>query len=126
MEDNSLPHKPPVTEEEMPLSLSSSQFKHIAQVRKKENSAVLSQDELKRHGQKSEIDTKQKTHNLARWLTLAIIASFCLLLLISVLVGLFSSRETSDISGQLLQILQPALFTLLGFLFGKHYVDKSS
>ena len=71
------------------------------------------------------IKIKGQTYDLARWLTLGIVASICLLLIASVFVGLFSGRDTSDVSGLFLQILQPALFTLLGFLFGKHITDKS-
>jgi len=66
------------------------------------------------------VSLEKNRQDIARWLLLGIVGALCLVAVTAQLVGLFRREMTAEnISKALLDILQPVIFALLGFLFGE-------
>ncbi|MCL2106465.1 MAG: hypothetical protein FWH26_05315 [Oscillospiraceae bacterium] len=97
----------------------STEFLSAVQVNRRKDPVFLTKEELDSFGKKKDIEDKEKSRKLARQLVRMLIAGLSALLLCSAGAGIFSSRDTNELTDKVFQILQAALFTLLGYLFGE-------
>lgn len=82
---------------------------------------TMSKQEVDSLRSQTEIDNRKKNQQFARWIVVGLISGIGLSYIFSLLYGAFTKSEVK-FPTEVLSLLQAALFTLLGYLFG----DKSS
>jgi len=88
--------------------------------------ATESSNELEALERRQKLKEKERTHFSARIFATVILGALCLVLLVSAVIVFVRDRSAAEnVFGQVLQVLAPALFTILGYLFGKHYNEKT-
>ena len=117
--DDELPEVPPVSLVQEPALPSKEPL---------EWERSMSEKEICNYKEKSNVDNRNSNQNLARRLVMTLMIAMAVVFAVSYVIELFLKKQPavsapSGMAEKLLPILQSALFTMLGYLFGKKDQD---